>query len=221
MRHAPLAVTLTLTLASLAARPPAAAADEGGREFAFGIAYAHLFWDGTNTDALEEQGGLRIDGRLSWPVTAADDPAAPQLRLGISLALGGFVSEQGGDVFADDDVLYVEPDDWTQLSLIEPEVQVSYRAPLGDDWYAEPGLGASGIVGNYVRGEEFFGFVDEDVDRWRLGAAGRVFLRVAYRRGRNAWGLEGSYSYGWLDFGDDIGGDIQRGHLAFFFARSF
>jgi hypothetical protein len=193
-----------------------------GREFGFSIGYAHLFWDGAHTDALEEQGGIRVDARLSWAATrAAEDTRRPELWLGVGVALGGFISDRGGDVFVDDGVVFVEPDDWDQLSVIEPELMVSLRTPLDDHWYVEPGLAATGTIGHYVRGEEFFGIVDEDIDRWRLGGGGRMFVRVAYRNGRSAWGLEGSYSYGWLDFGDDIGGDIQRGHLTFFYARSF
>jgi hypothetical protein len=194
------------------------------RDFGFSLGYAHLFWDGTNTDVLEEQGGLRFDGRFTWPVGTPADSSAPHLRLGLGVAIEGFISEQGGEIEDDDDddgFIFITPDDWNQLSIIEPELQLSVRGALGPDWYLEPGFGASAIVGNYVRGEEVFGFVDEDIDRWRLGAAGRLFVRLAWRRGRSAWGIEGSYSYGWIDFGDDIGGDIQRGHLTFFYARSF
>lgn len=218
MRHTP----LLLCLVALGAVCVTAKAESRGHEFAFGIGYAHLFWDGTHSDALEEQGGLRMDGWFSFPVARNErETGRPELRLGIGLALEFFVSERGGDVFEVGDVIIVEPNDWDQLSLIQPEVQFSIRAPVNDNWYVEPGLAAVGIVGNFIRGEEFFGFVDEDIDRWRVGGAGRAYVRLAYRKGRSAWGVEGSYSYGWLDFGDDIGGDIQRGHLTFFYARSF
>ena len=191
------------------------------REFAFGVGYAQLFWDGHNTDALEEQGGLRMEGRVSWPVTEPMRGGRPELRLGAGLGLTFYVSEQGGDFFEEDDIIFIEPDDWTQLTNIEPEIQFSVRQPVGRDLYLEPGIAGTFILGNYVRGEEVFGFIDEDVDRWRVGGGGRLFLRGGYHRGRWGFGVEGSYGYGWLDFGDDIGGDIQQGYLGFFFARRF
>lgn len=199
----------------------ACAAQAQDREFAFGLGYSHLFWDGHNTDVLEEQGGLRMDGRVSWPVTEPMTEGRPELRVGVGLGLTFYVSEQGGDVFEEDDIIFIEPDDWTQLTNIEPEIQFSLRQPVGRDFYLEPGIAGVFIIGNYVRGEEVFGFVDEDIDRWRVGGGGRLFLRGAYRRERWAFGLEGSYAYGWLDFGDDIGGDIQQGYLGVFFARQF
>ena len=191
------------------------------REFAFGISYAHLFWDGSSSDALEEQGGLRLEGRVSWPIAQPMTEDRPELRLGLGLGLTFYVSEQGGDVFEEDDVIFIEPDDWNQLTTIAPEVQFSVRQPVRDDLYLEPGVAGVFVLGNYVRGEEFWGFVDEDVDRWAAGGGGRLFVRGAFHRERWSVGLEGSYGYGWLHFGDDIGGDIQRGHLGFFFARSF
>src|SRR5688500_16779258 len=203
-----------------AACAPAFAQDaRDDREFAFGGGYTHVFLDGSNSGPLEEQGGIRLTGRVSWPV----DERRPNFRFGAGLALTSYVSEQGGEFDDDDDDgwwFYV-PDDWNQLFIIEPELQASWRHPVGDDLYLEPGFAASALVGNFVRGEEFFGFVDEDIDRWDVGAAGRIFLRGAFTRGRWSWGLEGSYSFGWLSFGDDIGGDIQQGHLGFFAARSF
>lgn len=191
------------------------------REFAFGVGYTHLFWDGSNSDALEEQGGLRLEGRVSWPLGERVAEGRPELRVGLGLGLAFFVSEQGGDVFEEDDVIFIQPDDWTQLTTIAPEVQFSVRQPLGEDYYLEPGVAGVFVLGNYVRGEEFFGFIDEDIDRWAAGGGGRLFLRAAYRRERWSVGLEGSYGYGWLHFGDDIGGDIQQGYLGIFYARRF
>ena len=191
------------------------------REFAFGVSYAHLFWDGSASDALEEHGGLRLEGRLSWLVGAPMTDRTPELRLGVGLGLTFYVSEQGGDVFEEDDVIFIRPDDWTQLSNIEPEVQFSLRQPIGGTLYLEPGVAGVFMLGNFRRGEEFWGFVDEDLDRWSPGAGGRLFLRAAYRRDEASFGVEGSYGYGWLHFGDDIGGDIQQGYLGIFYAQRY
>ena len=213
-------IATSVILVILCACTPAFAQDaRAEREFAFGGGYTHVFLDGSNSGALEEQGGIRLTGRVSWPV----DRRQPNFRIGAGLALTSYVSEQRGEFEEDDDDgwWFYAPDDWNQLFIIEPELQASWRQPIGDDLYLEPGFAASALIGNFVRGEEFFGFVDEDIDRWDVGAAGRIFLRGAVTRGRWSYGLEGSYSFGWLSFGDDIGGDIQQGHLGFFVARSF
>jgi hypothetical protein len=199
----------------------ACAAHGQHREFAFGVGYAHLFWDGHNTDALEEQGGVRFDGRASWPITGPMTETRPELRLGLGAGLAFYVSEQGGDIEEVGNVIIIEPDDWAQLTTFEPEIQLSLRHPVGNALYLEPGIAGVFIVGNYRLGEEVFGFVDEDLDRWNVGGGGRLFLRGAYVRERMAFGIEGSYGYGWLDFGDDIGGDIQQAYLGFFFSHQF
>ena len=191
------------------------------REFAIGIGYGHLFWDGHNTDALEEQGGVRFDGRVSWPVTEPMTDTRPELRLGMGLGLAVYYSEHGGDVFEEGGFIFIEPEDFEQLTTLEPEIQLSLRLPVGRDLYLEPGVAGTFIAGNFRAGEEFFGFIDEDVNRWRVGGGGRLLLRGAYHRERWAFGVEGSYSYGWLDFGDDIGGDIQQGYFGVFYAHRF
>jgi hypothetical protein len=187
--------------------------EKARRELAVGIGYGHLVWDGHNTNELEEQGGLRLDIRYSIPVAPQ-----PEWRVGAGLGLAFYISEHGGDVFEEGGIIFIRPDDWVQLTNVEPEIQFSLRHPLGDGFYLEPGVAGVFIAGNYRRGEEVFGFVDEDLNRWRVGGGARLFLRAACTRGRSSYGVEGSYSYGWLDFGDDLGGDIQQACLAFFYA---
>ena len=75
------------------------------------------------------------------------------------------------------------------------------------------------VIGNYVQGDEFLGFVGTDGSWWSVGGGGRAFVRLGYRASQQStFGPEGSYSYGWLDFGDDIGGDIQQAYLGVFIA---
>jgi hypothetical protein len=191
------------------------------REFAIGAGYGHLFWDGAHTAALEEQGGVRFEGRVSWPVSEPMTDTRPELRLGVGLGVAVYYSEHGGDIFEEDGILFVDPEDFEQLTTLEPEIQFSLRVPVGSDYYLEPGIAGTFIAGNYRTGEDFVGFIDEDVNRWRVGGGGRLILRGAYHRERWSFGIEGSYAYGWLDFGDDIGGDIQQGYLGVFYAHRF
>ena len=194
------------------------------REFAFGIGYSHLFWDGSNTEELEEQGGMVLQGRLTMAVTPDPVPNRPQLRVGAGLDLAFYASHEGDDDFEilDNGIIIVEAGDFTRLSVLAPQVEVSWRQPIGDgQWYLEPGLAGVFMIGNYTQGQEWFYLVDEDENEWRVGGGGKAFLRLAYAKERWSMGAEGFYGYGWLDFGNDIGGDIQQGYLGFFFAHKF
>ena len=216
MRPVILGPVLAIAMSLFVARPVHAQQ----REFLFGIGYGHLFWDGSNSDELEEQGGVRMEGRVTWCV---DELHLPQLRVGAGATLGFYGSyDDGGDVVIVNGIAFIEGNRYTQLSLITPELEVAWRQPLADKWYIEPGLAGMFIVGNYTRGEDFYYAVDEDLNRWRVGGGGRSFIRLGYN-GWDRWtvGIEGSYSYGWLDFSDDIGGDIQQAYMGVFAAYRF
>jgi hypothetical protein len=194
------------------------------REFAVGLGYGHLFWDGAHSDELKEQGGLVLDGRLTWAVTPDAYPGRPEPRVGFGLDLAFYAShDDNGNLEIDDNGdVFATASDYTQLSIIAPQLEISLRQPIIDEhWYLEPGLAGVFMVGNYTKGQEFFWFVDEDVNQWRVGGGGKAFLRLAYTQERWSIGAEGSYGYGWLDFGHDIGGDIQQAYLGLFYARKF
>jgi len=193
------------------------------REFAFGLGYGQLFWDGSHTGPLEEQGGLVLDGRLTWAVTPNAGPGRPELRVGFGLDLAFYVSQDDdGEITIINDVAFVTGSDFTALSTIAPQIEISLRQPIFDEhWYVEPGIAGVFMVGHYTRGQDFFWFVDEDENEWRVGGGGKAFLRFAYTQDEWSIGAEGSYSYGWLDFGHDIGGDIQQGYFGLFYAHKF
>jgi hypothetical protein len=194
------------------------------REFAFGLGYGHLFWDGSHTDELKEQGGLVLNGRLTWAITPDARPGRPELRVGVGLDLAFYAShDYNGDFEIDDNGdVFATASDYTQLSIISPQLEISLRQPVIDEhWYLEPGLAGVFMVGNYTKGQEVFWFVDEDRNDWRVGGGGKAFLRLAYTQEQWSIGAEGSYGYGWLDFGHDIGGDIQQAYLGLFYARKF
>ena len=199
---------------------PCAAVLGQEREWAAGLGYGHLFLDGSNADELEEQGGLILNGRVSTPVGRPTDGRQPELRFGAGLNLAFYRSEREDDFDDDDDFFDDDEVDVTQVSMIVPELQLSVRQPIGRI-YLEPGIAGQFILGNFWAGEESWWDVDEEEDIWRVGGGARVFLRGAYQWDRWFLGVEGSYSYGWLDFGHDIGGDIQQGFIGVFFGRTF
>jgi hypothetical protein len=208
-------VTRSVGITGLVAALLAAAA--GGdvlaqdREFAAGIGYGHLFWDGNNAGPLEEQGGLVFDARVTWAPT----PRQPRLRVGVDLDLAFYFSTDDSD----DDFSGVN--DFAQLSVIAPALEVAWRHPIDEHWYLEPGLAGVLTIGNYTTGQELFGFVDRDENRWRVGGGGKTFLRLAYAQDRWAAGVEGSYTYGWLDFGEEIGGETRQAYVRLFYSRRF
>ena len=209
--------TQVVSLVATLVLPVAALAQE--REWAAGAGYGHLFLDGSDANELEEQGGLVLNGRVSWPVGAPMTDRRPELRFGLGGHVAFYRSETDDD-FDDDDDFFDDEVDVTQLTMLVPELQLSVRQPIGD-FYLEPGIAGQFILGNYWRGEESWWDVDEDEDIWRVGGGARLFLRGAYQWDRWFIGVEGSYSYGWLDFGHDIGGDIQQGFIGVFFGRTF
>jgi hypothetical protein len=187
-------------------------------EIAFGLGYAHVFLDGAHAGALEEQGGFHLDVHCSWPVGAPMTDDRPELRFGVAFGMGLFISERRVESFSDNGWVTFK-DNYTQLLTIEPEIQLSLRQPVGGRFWLEPGLAGTFLYGEYETGLASFGFFSEGEDRRKVGGAGRAFLRGAYHRDQWSVGVEGSYSYGWLDFGDDIGGDIQQAYLGVFYAR--
>ena len=195
------------------------------REFAFGAGYGHLFLDGSNAGDLDEQGGLNVNGRISWPITPSRGERRPELRFGVGVGLG-FYADYDDDDDGDDDFFEEEEVEVTQLTVISNELELSFRQPIARDYYLEPGIAGQFMIGNFWAGERtwwggLWWDADEDENIWRVGGGGRIFLRAAYQQERWSAGVEGSYSYGWLDFGDDIGGDIQQGYIGVFFAHSF
>jgi hypothetical protein len=193
------------------------------REFAFGIGYGHLLWEGSNVGPLEEHGGLVLDGRLTWAVTPDAAPGRPELRVGFGVDLSFYISQDDdGEVTIINGVAFVTGSDYTSLSVLAPQAEVSLRLPIFDEhWYVEPGVAGVFMVGHYTQGEDFFWFVDEDENEWRVGGGGKAFLRIAYTKDDWSIGAEGSYSYGWLDFGHHIGGEIQQAYLGLFYAHKF
>jgi hypothetical protein len=144
------------------------------------------------------------------------------VRFGLGVGLGIYADREADDV----DFFEEEEVEVTQLTVISNEAQLSFRQPVGREFYLEPGVAGQFIVGNFWAGEQtWWGGLwwgsDEEEDIWRVGGGGRLFLRGAYQRDRWSAGVECSYSYGYIDFGDDIGGEIQQAYIGVFFAHSF
>jgi hypothetical protein len=187
----------------------------GTGDFSFSMGYSHLTIDGADPP-FNEQDALRFESRIS----GSPLPELPQLRLGGGLGMSYYYKDynDGDIVEIGEDVILIEGDSYESLFLLEPEVQVSWRQPLGKHMYVEPGIGVGGVFGNLTAGETFGWFYDEDYDEWSAGFSARPFLRAAYQYKKYAIGLEGSYLWTDLDFDDGPGGDTTELYIGAFFS---
>ena len=144
-------------------------------------------------DALDGQWGVTVEPSFSLsPLTDL-----PQFRLGAGVDLAWI------SVDVDNEFVAGQLD----LFLITPELLLSWRQPVSDRWYVEPGVGVGAMIGAV----DFIG-----ID-WGSGYSVRPFLRIGYQADNWSAGVEASYCLGHLDFGDGDG-DIEKLSVAFFIA---
>ena len=188
-------------------------------EFAISFGYTHLSLDDTSVGEFDEQGGAYFEPRFSF----TPYEHRPQFRVGLGLGFSFFYDETDGSAtFIDDDgdVFFADADDYEQLFLLNPELQLSWREQLRDGWMIEGGVGLGAIAGFYTAGEQFFDeFYDQDLSESDITWSVRPFIRAGYDNGRLRIGIEGSYRWGGnLDFTNEIGGDVEQWNVGVFFA---
>src|SRR5687768_17237024 len=108
-----------LVLTSLATR-----AARAETEFAIGFGYTHVSLDDTSIGGFDEEGGAYFEPRFSF----APYEQRPQFRVGFGLGFSFFYDETDGSAtFIDDDgdVFFADADDYEQLFLLNPELQLS------------------------------------------------------------------------------------------------
>ena len=198
---------------------PLASRAEAESEFAIGFGYTHVSLDDTSIGGFDEQDGAYFEPRFSF----APYEQRPQFRVGFGLGFSFFYDETDGSatiIDDDGDIFFADADDYEQLFLLTPELQLSWRQELEKGWLIEGGVGVGAIAGFYIAGEEFFGeFYDQDLDESDITWSLRPFIRAAYDNGHMRVGVEGSYQWGGdLDFTDEIGGDVEQWNVGVFFA---
>jgi len=188
-------------------------------EFAIGFGYTHVSLDDTSLGAFDDKGGAYFEPRFSF----APYEQRPQFRVGFGLGFSFFYDETDGSATVIDDdgnIFFADADDYEQLFLLTPELQLSWRQELEKGWLIEGGVGIGAIAGFYAAGEEFFGeFYDQDLDESDITWSLRPFIRAGYDNGRMRYGIEASYQWGGnLDFTNEIGGDVEQWNVGVFFA---
>ena len=187
-------------------------------EFAFSLGYSHISLDDTTIGEMGEAGGLRFETRYSW----APNEQQPKFRLGLGMGFSFFYDETDGSaLFIDDDgdIVVADADDYEQVFLWTPELQLSWRERWDNGWMLEGGVGVGGVVGVYAAGDQFFDeFYDQDLNESDFTFFVRPFVRAAYRDEGFSVGLEASYMWGGsVEFTDEVGGDVEEWYVGVFF----
>ena len=118
---------ITLVVCALAT-----AAHAQDTEFVLSMGYAHVELNGDVDSTMESEGGFRFEPRFSWALNDEDDV---MVRLGVGSGFSFYREEHDspGGVF--------DPDDFEELTLITPELQLSLRGYVADEWFVEGGVG--------------------------------------------------------------------------------
>ena len=100
--------------------------------------------------------------------------------------------------------------DVNDLFLLTPELLLSWRQPVTEAWYVEPGVGVGAVIG----GVDFVGL------DWGSGYSVRPFVRIGYQADTWLASVEASYRFGRLDLGEsDV--EIENLTAALFVTAKF
>ena len=192
--------------------PTAASAQKW--EWGLSLGYSHLSLDDT-AGSLDEQGGFRFEPRFTW----RPFDQRPELRLGIGIGFSYYYDESDAGEIVSPPFSF-DVDSYEDVSLCTPEFQVSWRQPVSDRWWIEGGIGIGPAFGFYTAGDVVFDeLFDEDIDEDDVGLGVRPFIRTGFRGGDTwNWGLEASYQWTDIDFGQPVGGDVEEWYVGVFFS---
>jgi hypothetical protein len=217
---------MLLVAGSVWAQPPIAPVeydDEGfNPEFSAGVGYSRVIFSGTR-NVLDDLDGVHFNPALSFSPLR---DALPQVRLGAGVGFTATLDDVGGVVSSGGGLVAVGTGD-TFLFLFEPEVQLSWRQPLGpEEWgfFLEPGVAAGGTIAWLDTDATAFHEAGGtgDPDEWDAVFSARAFLRAGFRMGAGYGGLEASWLRAQaLDFGHHTGGDLGEFYIGFVGAIRF
>jgi hypothetical protein len=150
---------------------------------------------------LQIEGGGELDGQWGpWvqpSLSFAPFNNTPQFRLGGGISLAWISAD------VDDDFISGQAD----LFLFTPELLASWRQPISDHLYLEPGVGVGAVIGalDFVGAE------------WGAGYSVRPFVRLGYQFESWSTGIEAAYRFGNLELGG-VNENIQNLSVGVFFA---
>ena len=196
--------------------------DGGYREFAVGVGYTRINFDG-DSPLIDDRDGVHLDPFVSF----APVERLPGLRLGAAFGISFAVDDVRGAFVSGEDggSLFVEGDD-ALLMLFEPELRVAWRIALAEDeaYFIEAGVGGGGVVGWLSAGDDSDVRDPDDAEVDEVDAAfmGRAFVRFGMHIPSGIVGLEASYLHGGrIEFTEGIGGDVTEAYVGIFGALTF
>ena len=178
--------------------------------FDFGIGYQKLHIDGANAKELD--GDENISGKFKVMILPS---TTSRWRYGFSISGASAYENTGPFVF--DGKTYVD-DPFKEFEMLVPEFRIAYHIPI-NNLFIEPSIGVGPAIAAFRTGE--------DNDYWdadntvRVNIALEPSLQIGYAQDQWAVGGEVSYLFTHLDFGDDVGGDIDTFYLGAFFRYQF
>lgn len=179
--------------------------------FDFGLGYQKLHIDGSNASQLDGDENLSIRAKFMF-LPANNNP----WRFGFALSGASSIQSTGPFVF--DGKVY-DDDPFKEFEMIVPEFRIAYHIPV-KNLFIEPSIGVGPSIGLFRVGDDSDDYWDAD-DTWRVGIAVEPALQIGYAQDQWAVGGEISYLVTHLDFGDDVGGDIDTFYLGAFFRYAF
>ena len=216
---------LGLAIGSALAAVPSPVHAVTDMEAAVGISYGHLDFSGAD-GTFRTHDGVRFEPRFS--LSLIDD--LPQLRLGVGVGISGYSETTDDDLtFTDDNgnTFEIDGDSVESLTFVIPELQVSWRQPVGDtdggSFFVEPGGSIGLLIANYNVSEHHRYFdSDEKIDETDTTFAIRPFVRAGYAWSHFATGIEVSYLFGGnIDLFGEVDGHPRELLVGGFFAYRF
>jgi hypothetical protein len=189
--------------------------------FDLGIGYSHVTI-GTS-GPFNGADGIRFEPRVSFSPIAD----VPQFRLGFGLGVSGYTHDIDQDstitINNGDEIIIIQADQWEALSLLEPELQLSWRQVFNkytdgsEGLFVEPGVGIGAAIANFAIVDGFW-WSDEQDSQWGTAFEVRPFLRAGYQARNWAAGLDCSYMFGQsVGLTDTVSGDINEFYIGAFF----
>jgi hypothetical protein len=191
----------------------ASRADEVGRpEFSFGIGYAHIEVGGSSS-ALHSMDALRFDPDLSFsPIEKL-----PQLRLGGAFGVSMVIDNSSRTIISNGGTVIITGSSEVPFLTLEPELRLSWRQPLNEFFFIEPGFGLGAAFAHLSLSSD-----TNSIDKWESCFDARAFLNIGVASPGGDAGLELSYMHGGtLDFGQNARGDLNQFYVGVFWAFRF
>jgi hypothetical protein len=180
-------------------------------EFAAGIGYAYVNVGGSDSP-LDSASALRLEFSGSFsPVESL-----PQLRLGGAIGTAAVFDDSDLAIISSGGVVVVGHST-IPLWLLEPELRLSWRQPLGNEGlFIEPGVGAGALIA-FLSVQSDDSLSGRSFDETDTGLSVRGFVNVGVLAGGGIAGVQISYAHAQdIHLADNISGGVDEFYIGIF-----